>query len=135
MAGKSLPVVNSIDREFWEGAAKGELRLQKCGACGKMQFFPRIACTGCLGGDLEWVPVSGRGKVHTFSLCRVPRNRAFMDEVPIYVAEVELEEGVRMITRIVGDNRDQVTLGAPVTVSFLETEDPDIKLPVFELVP
>ena len=82
---------------------------------------------------MEWVQVSGKGKVHTFSLCRVPRNRAFMDEVPIYVAEVELDEGVRMITRIVGDNRDQVTLGAPVTVTFLDTEDPDIKLPVFEL--
>ncbi len=133
MAGKSLPVVNSVDREFWEAAARRELRLQKCRTCGVLQFFPRIACTGCLGGDLEWVQVSGKGKVHTFSLCRVPRNRAFMDEVPIYVAEVELDEGVRMITRIVGDNRDQVTLGAPVTVTFLDTEDPDIKLPVFEL--
>ena len=110
MAGKSLPVVNSVDREYWEAAARGELRLQKCRTCGVLQFFPRIACTGCLGGDLEWVQVSGKGKVHTFSLCRVPRNRAFMDEVPIYVAEVELDEGVRMITRIVGDNRDQVTL-------------------------
>lgn len=133
MAGKSLPVVNPVDREYWEAAAKGELRLQKCRFCGVLQFFPRAVCTGCLGSDLEWVPVSGKGKVHTFSLCRVPRNRAFMDEVPICVAEVELEEGVRMVTRIVGDNRDQVTLGAPVTVAFMETEDPNIKLPVFEL--
>ena len=133
MAGKSLPALNPVDREYWAAAANGELRLQKCRACGKLQFFPRIACTGCLGSDLEWVRVSGKGKVHTFSLCRVPRNRAFMDEVPICVAEVELEEGVRMVTRIVGDNRDQVTLGAPVTVTFMETEDPDIKLPVFEL--
>ena len=133
MAGKSLPVINSVDREYWEAAARGELRLQKCMACGVLQFFPRAVCTACLGSELEWVPVSGRGKVHTFSLCRVPRNRAFMDEVPICVAEVELEEGVRMVTRIVGENRDQVTLGAPVTVTFMETEDPDIKLPVFEL--
>jgi uncharacterized OB-fold protein len=64
----------------------------------------------------------------------VPRNRAFLDEVPIYLAEVELEEGVRMVTRIVGDNRDQVKLGAPVRVIFAETEDPEIKLPVFELL-
>ena len=133
MAGKSLPTVNSIDRGFWEAAARGELRLQKCRSCDLHQFFPRAVCTGCLGSDLEWVPVSGRGKVHTFSLCRVPRNRAFMDEVPIHVAEVELEEGVRMVTRIVGDNRDQVTLGAPVTVAFMDTEDPEIKLPVFKL--
>ncbi len=133
MAGKSLPVVNAIDRGFWEAAAKGELRLQKCRSCGVLQFFPRAVCTACLGHDLEWAPVSGKGRVHTFSLCRVPRNRAFMDEVPIHVAEVELDEGVRMVTRIVGANRDQVTSGAPVTVTFMETEDPDIKLPVFEL--
>ena len=133
MTGKSLPVISSVDREFWSGAARGELLLQKCRACGVLQFFPRVACTGCLAGDLEWVTASGKGKVHTFSLCRVPRNRAFMDEVPIYVAEVELEEGVRMVTRIVGDDRDQVSLGAPVTVRFLDTEDPNIKLPVFEL--
>lgn len=133
MAGKSLPVVNPIDRGFWEGAAAGELRLQKCRACGVVQFFPRAVCTACLGSDLEWVAASGKGKVHTYSLVRVPRNRAFMDEVPIYFAEVELEEGVRMATRIVGDNRDQVALGAPVTLTFLDTEDPGVKLPVFEL--
>jgi len=134
MAGKSLPVVNAIDRGFWEGAAAGELRLQKCRKCGVVQFFPRAVCTGCLSSDLEWMRASGKGKVHTFTLVRVPRNRAFMDEVPIYLAEVELEEGVRMVTRIVGDNRDRVALGAPVQVTFLETEDPKIKLPVFELI-
>ena len=134
MAGKSLPAVNEIDRGFWEGAAAGELRLQKCRKCAVVQFFPRAVCTGCLSSDLEWVPASGKGKVHTFTLVRVPRNRAFMDEVPIYLAEVELEEGVRMVTRIVGEKRDQVQLDAPVQLTFMETEDPEIKLPVFELI-
>lgn len=134
MAGKSLPVVNEIDRGFWEGAAAGELRLQKCCKCGVVQFFPRAVCTGCLSSDLEWVAASGKGKVHTFTLVRVPRNRAFMDEIPIYLAEVELEEGVRMVTRIVGEKRDQVQLDAPVKLTFMDTEDPEIKLPVFELV-
>lgn len=133
MAGKSLPVINAIDEGFWEGARAGELRLQRCRKCGVVQFFPRAVCTGCLSGDLEWMRASGKGKVHTFTLVRVPRNRAFLDEVPIYLAEVELEEGVRMVTRIVGERRDQVTLGAPVRVTFLDTEDAEIKLPVFEL--
>lgn len=134
MAGKSLPAVNAIDEEYWKGAAAGELRLQHCRKCGVVQFFPRAVCTGCLSSDMEWIRASGKGKVHTFTLVRVPRNRAFLDEVPIYLAEVELEEGVRMVTRIVGDKRDQVKLGSPVQVTFMETENPEIKLPVFELV-
>lgn len=133
MAGKSLPLPNGIDRELWEGTSQGELRLQRCKSCGQVQFFPRPSCTNCFGGDIEWIKSSGKGKVHTYTLVRVPRNPAFKDEVPIYLAEIELEEGVRILSRIVGEKRDTVALGAPVRVVFQETENPEIKLPVFEL--
>lgn len=53
MAEKSLPKINQIDQPFWRGAAEEKLLLQKCHACGKLQFFPRVVCTGCFSQELD----------------------------------------------------------------------------------
>lgn len=133
MAEKSLPKINQIDRPFWEGAAAGRLLLQKCRPCAKVQFFPRVVCTGCFSSNLEWIQASGLGKVHSFTWVRVPRNPAFKDEVPICYANIVLDEGVILESRIVGKDLQTVKTGAKVKVVFQETADPGIKLPVFEL--
>jgi uncharacterized OB-fold protein len=114
MAEKSLPAINRIDRPFWEGAASGKLLLQKCRACAQLQFFPRAVCVNCFSSDMDWVEASGRGKVHTFSWVRAPRNPAFKDEVPICFANVILDEGVIMETRIVGAGVEKVQYGKRV---------------------
>ena len=134
MAEKSLPKINKIDQPYWEGAAAGKLLLQKCKECGKLQFFPRPACVDCFSGDLEWVTASGKGKLHSFTWVRVPRNPAFKEEVPICYANIILDEGVIMESRIVGKEIEKVKIGDRVKVAFQETADPEIKLPVFELV-
>jgi len=133
MAEKSLPKINQIDRPFWQGAAPGRLLLQKCRPCAKVQFFPRVVCTGCFSSNLEWIQASGLGKVHSFTWVRVPRNPAFKDEAPICYANIILDEGVIMESRIVGKNVTTIKMGAKVRVIFQETADPGIKLPVFEL--
>ena len=133
MAEKSLPKINQIDRPFWEGAAAGRLLLQKCRPCAKVQFFPRVVCTGCFSSNLEWIQASGLGKVHSFTWVRVPRNPAFKDEAPICYANIILDEGVILESRIVGKNVTTIKMGAKVRVIFQETADPGIKLPVFEL--
>ena len=133
MAEKSLPKINKIDQPFWQGVAAGKLFLQKCRPCGKVQFFPRAVCTGCFSGELEWVPSTGNGKVHSFSWVRVPRNPAFKEEVPICYANIVLDEGVIMESRIVGKGLEKVKIGDRVKVAFQETAVPEIKLPVFEL--
>ena len=129
---KSLPKINKVDQPYWEGAAAGKLLLQKCRDCGKVQFFPRVACVDCFG-DLDWIESKGTGKVHTFTLVRVPRNPAFKEEVPIYYINVILDEGVIMESRLVGDAKEKVKMGDRVKVVFLQTHDPNIKLPCFEL--
>jgi hypothetical protein len=133
MAEKSLPKINPIDRAFWQGAAEGKLLIQKCRDCGKLQFFPRVVCTGCFSTELDWVQTKGDGKVHSFSWVFVPRNPAFKEEAPICYANIILEEGVIIESRIVGKNAQGVKTGAKVRVVFQETADPAIKLPVFEL--
>jgi uncharacterized protein len=129
---KSLPKINKVDQAYWQGAAAGKLLLQKCKSCGKFQFFPRIVCVDCFGGDIEWLEAAGSGKIHSFTWVRVPRNPAFKAEAPICYINVILDEGVIMESRLVGKGIENVKVGDRVKVTFLETADPQIKLPVFE---
>jgi len=130
---KSLPKINKVDEPYWQGAAAAKLLLQKCKNCGKVQFFPRVACVDCFS-ELDWIESKGTGKVHSFTLVRVPRNPAFKEEVPIYYINVILDEGVIMESRLVGDSKEKVKMGDRVKVVFQGTHDPAIKLPCFELV-
>lgn len=131
-AQKSLPKINKVDQRYWEGAAAGKLLLQECRGCGKVQFFPRVACVDCFG-ELDWIQSQGTGKVHSFTLVRVPRNPAFKEDTPIYYINVILDEGVIVESRLVGDSKEKVKLGDRVKVVFQQTHDPNIKLPCFEL--
>lgn len=130
---KSLPKINKVDQRFWEGAAAGKFLLQKCTSCGKLQFFPRVACVECFG-EPEWIEARGTGTVHSYTLVRVPRNPAFKDEVPIYYINVILDEGVIVESKLIGDGKERVKTGDRVKAVFQPTHDPAIKLPCFELV-
>jgi uncharacterized OB-fold protein len=132
-AQKSLPRINKIDQPYWQGAAAGKLLLQRCKACGKLQFFPRVVCVDCFSSDLDWVPAAGTGRIHSFTWVRVPRNPAFKEETPICYVNIVLDEGVIMESRVVGQGIDNVKVGDGVRVAFQDTADPSIKLPVFEL--
>ena len=134
MAEKSLPKINPIDAPYWKAAAEEKLVIQRCRACGKRQFYPRVACVGCFSGDLDWVQAKGEGTVHSFSWVLVPRNPAFKEEAPICYANIVLDEGVILETRIVGKELQKVKIGDKVRVRFQETASPEIKLPVFELM-
>jgi len=129
---KSLPKINKVDQPFWEGAVKEKFLLQKCKSCGKVQFFPRVACVDCFA-ELDWIEAKGTGKIHSFTLVRVPRNPAFKEETPIFYINVILDEGVIVESRLVGKGIDGVKLGDRVKVAFQPTQSPAIKLPVFEL--
>jgi len=132
MPQKSLPKVNKVDERFWQAAANEKFLLQKCRSCGKLQFFPRVACVECFG-ELDWIESKGTGKIHSFTLVRVPRNPAFKDEVPIYYINVVLDEGVIIESKLVGDSKEKVRTGDRVKAVFQPTHDPAIKLPCFEL--
>ena len=129
---KSLPKINKVDSPYWTAAAAGKLVLQKCSRCGKVLFFPRVACVDCFG-ELTWIEAKGTGTVHSFTLVRVPRNPAFKDETPIYYINVILDEGVIVESKLVGEKKENVKLGDKVKVVFQETHNPEIKLPCFEL--
>lgn len=111
-----MPVPTSLSAPFWEGTLQGVLRLQRCEGCGHHEWTPQQVCSRCLRDSLEWKPVSGRGTVYSFSVVHRPQTPGF--QAPYAVAIVELEEGPRMLTDLVGIEPDSIRIGMPVEVAF-----------------
>lgn len=128
-----LEIPSSPESEpFWDATARGVLVLQWCHRCAVPIHFPRVVCPHCLGDDLHWREASGRGVVHAFTVVhgRPPRRLAGRD--PYVAALVELAEGPRLMTNIVGCPTAAVHVGQPVTVCWEDVSDPrGRRLPVF----
>jgi uncharacterized OB-fold protein len=120
---KPVPVPTLETRAYWEGCKRHELRIQRCGACGHNQFFPRIYCSKCFSDRVEWIRASGRAKVSSFTIVRRPVSPAFKDEIPYVVALVTLDEGPTMMTNIVGCAPERVEMGMAVEVTFEDWSD------------
>lgn len=125
------PADNPITEEYWAATREKKLMLQKCRNTGRFQFFPRAASIHDPGGPVDWVEASGRGTVYTFSVQHRPANPLMADRVPYTVALVELEEGMRMMTNIVGCAPDAVQIGMPVRLTWEALSD-GRHLPLFE---
>jgi uncharacterized protein len=111
----SAPPVTPETRPFWEAAGTGRLLIKTCTACGQPHHYPRAICPFCGSDRTEWQEASGRGTVYSYSIMRrVP--------VPYAIAYVTLEEGVTMMTNIVGGDLDAIRIGQAVTVVFQPTE-------------
>ena len=128
---KPLPRLDEESRWFWEACARHELVLQRCGACGTVRWHPRALCPACLSGETEYVRSTGRGTVYTFTVTRQNQAAGFRDELPYVLAYVELDEGVRMLTNVVGTPVEEVRIGMPVEVVF-EDVDETLSLPKFQ---
>jgi uncharacterized OB-fold protein len=112
------PVPIEATRPFWDGLAVDEVRLQRCRACNAWVFYPRPRCSTCLSDALDWHTVSGRGTVYSYTVARQATHPAFAGEVPQLLAIVELDEGVRITTTIVGVAPDELRIGLPVEAVF-----------------
>ena len=122
---------NPITAPFWEATKEKKLLLQRCTKTGKFQFFPRAASIHEFGAEVEWVESPGDGKVYTYSIMHRPGNPFMINKVPYAVALVELSEGVRMMSNIVGIDVDEIKVGMPVKLTW-ETLSDGRHLPLFE---
>ena len=113
---KPLPKPTETSRPFWDAAKQHRLQLQQCGGCKAFIYYPRDRCLHCLSDQLEWRPVSGKGKVYSYTTVRRASTRSFSDK-PYVLAIVELDEGVRLTTNIEAPP-ESVKIGMPVTVFF-----------------
>ncbi|TGA98068.1 bifunctional MaoC family dehydratase N-terminal/OB-fold nucleic acid binding domain-containing protein [Streptomyces sp. MZ04] len=125
------PVINRDNAGFWEGVARHQLLIQRCGDCRALRFPWLPGCNAC--GSLEWdtVEASGRGTVYSYVVMHHPPFPAF--DPPYAVALIDLAEGVRMVSNVVGVPSDKVRIGQPVRLEF-QRVDKELELPVFRPV-
>ncbi|WP_030512353.1 bifunctional MaoC family dehydratase N-terminal/OB-fold nucleic acid binding domain-containing protein [Microbispora rosea] len=127
-APRPRPAVNR-DNAFWfEAAREHRLVIQRCAGCGTLRHPPGPCCPRCGSFDWDAAEASGRGQVYSFVVNHHPRHPAF--EYPLIVAVVELDEGTRLVTNLVGVEPGEVEIGMPVVLDWLDA-DPDLSLPVF----
>ncbi|HUO74000.1 MAG TPA: Zn-ribbon domain-containing OB-fold protein [Solirubrobacteraceae bacterium] len=126
---KPLPEVQPWTQPFWDGTREGKLLVQVCHQCQARIFLPRKLCPECWSSDLGWIESAGTGTVFTFSTAYQMVEPRFMDELPYTIAFVDLAEGVRMMTRIVGCDPAEIAIGMEVEVVF--NERGDFRLPYF----
>ena len=114
MSNKPMPLPTAISAPFWDGLKDGRIMLQQCNACQHWIFYPRRHCSSCLSHDLSWKQVTGAGKLYTYTVARVPTLPEFASAEPQILAVVELDEGVRMNTTLVGLEPEQIEVGMRV---------------------
>jgi len=127
---KPLPRVDEESRGYWEALARHQLYFQRCRDCGTKRFYPRALCPRCLSSSTEWVRASGRGAVYSFTVTHQNQAPGFREELPYVLAIVELDEGVRIMTNVVGCAPDAIRIGMRVEVVF-DDVTAEITLPKF----
>lgn len=125
------PAITHDNAFFFEGAKAHKLLIQRCGGCGTLRHPPRPACNRC--GSYEWdtVEASGRGTVYSFVVNHYPQVPAF--DYPLAVALIELEEGTRLVSDVIGCDAAEVYVGMPVQAEFVQFDE-ELTLPQFRPV-
>src|SRR5215469_609830 len=107
---------------FWEGCNRDELLMQRCSECRKFRWLPQPMCPACNSLKHEWVRVSGKGSVYSYTIITHPVHPAAVSKVPYNVAQVQLAEdpGLILLTNLVGIRNEDIRIGMPVQVTFEE---------------
>ena len=131
-ATRPLPSLDEPDgRAFWQATKNHELRYQVCDDCDGIVFFPRRHCTHCVGMNLRWETSKGEGVIYSYSVVRASRHPAFAEKAPYAVAIIDLDEGFRMFSNIVGVENalTDIEIGQRVSVEWEDHEE--LSLPLF----
>ena len=120
----------SFVNEWWARVRAGEKLVQRCRACGDLQLHPRRRCNSCGGADLEFVPVSGKAKLYTFTTIYHNAPSEFVSHMPYTLAVVELEEGPRMLSRVV--NCDPAAVSCDMLLTWTLAKVGERSMPCFE---
>jgi uncharacterized OB-fold protein len=123
---RPLPRLTELDTApFWAATKNQQFTYQQCNNCGTVVWHPRAHCTGCIDGDLAWKVSAGKGRVYSFSVVRQSYHPFFRNQVPYVVAYIDLDEGPRFITNVVGvaDPLTDVHIGQQVELQWEDHEE------------
>ncbi len=115
---KPVPHATPESQPYWDGAAEGKLRLQRCAACGLVRHYPQLTCPSCYSSGVEWIDASGRGVVHSWTVAHHAFHPAFKQDLPYTLVTVDLAEGPRALGRLDSLSQDRLRIGLPVQISF-----------------
>ena len=129
-ASRPLPRPTPETQHFWDGTRAGELRLQRCDDCQHMYFPPRPFCPACSSRSVSVFKASGRGRLLSYVINHRPHPAW---DGPYCIAIVELDEGPRMMSNIIGcpQTPEALVLDMPLAVTFEHASD-EITLPLFK---
>lgn len=131
VATRPLPSLKELDTApFWQGTAEHQLRYPVCNDCSTVIFYPRAHCTSCASSNLRWEQATGTGTVYTFSIVRQSYHPFFRALAPYAVAWIDLDEGPRLVSNVVGVAADAVTIGMRVQVEWEQHEE--LCIPLFK---
>lgn len=130
---KPQPRITENNRPFWQGCNEGRLMIQRCTACGRGVFYPRVCCPHCRHGALDWIEASGKGRVISHTTVWRTHHDGFNGEAPYVFAAVALDEGPCLYAQLPGAPVEGPSLvGRRVDVSFVP-HGPQLSIPVFRL--
>jgi len=129
---KPLPGPTAEQKPFWNYCKAHELRMQKCHRCGNIRYPISFICPKCQSVDpAEWVKLSGKGTVYSFTNVNYVYHKAFASEIPYVIAVIALEEGPRILSNIIKWKKEDLKIGMPVEVEFEDVTD-QFALPKFK---
>lgn len=129
---KPLPEITDENRQFWDAARSRQLRMQKCEDCGHVRYPCSYICPQCLSERFAWERLSGDGEILSYVVFYQKYHDAFADDIPYNAALIQLKEGPRMFSNIVGVDNDAPKVGDRVKVVF-DAVTPEITIPRFRL--
>jgi uncharacterized OB-fold protein len=130
IAERPLPEITPLTEPFWSAAKQRRLVVQRCASCGTLRFPPEPGCYRCGSLKSSWVPMSGRATLWSWTVCYPPLLPYFAERAPWPVAVVQLEEGPRMVTNVIGVPVEQYEAGLPLIAGY-EDISGDVTLVVF----
>jgi uncharacterized protein len=129
--GKAVPEPTPETQPYWDGAAEGSLRIQRCAECGPY-FYPRDFCPGCGSSTVEWFTASGRATLYSYTINHRP---APGFDGPYAIAVVELAEGPRLMTNIVGIENTPANLVLDMDLVVTFEQRGEVWIPQFTPAP
>jgi len=117
------PRIGPDNEPFWEGCRSRSLMLPTCAECGKAHLPPGPVCPFCLSDRITWQRATGHGRVSTWTIVHKAWFPAFRDDIPYNVVQIELDEGPRLTSSLVGLSGRTPEIGQRVEVVFDDVDD------------
>ena len=130
-AARPVPHPSTWSRGYWDAAQNRQFVIQECHACNKVIMYPKRVCPHCLSDDLGWRASSGQGEIYAVTVQLAGAPSGFEDRLPFVLAVVRLDEGVQLMSNVVGEGASKAKIGDRVRVDFDVVGD--ATLPVFRL--